>query len=60
MKLGETVSIGGFSSKRFDSSEHATARECAEDLLVQMRPFAAKYPTIAAKIEELKQAYGVS
>ncbi len=59
MKLGETVSIGGFSSKRFDSSEHGTARECAEDLIVQMRPFADKYPPIRNKIEELKQAYGV-
>jgi len=59
MKIGFTIATGQFQSQRFDSSEHPTARECAEELITAMAPLAPSYPPVARKIAELKASYGL-
>jgi len=59
MKLGMTVSIGGYSGFRFDSNEFATREECARDLIKQMEPLAKHYPTVAGAIAGVRSSYGV-
>jgi hypothetical protein len=59
MKLAVVVSTGQFGSFKFESSEHETIRDCAVDLVNQMRPIAVSYPTVKAKMDEVSRAYGV-
>lgn len=59
MRLERKVNIGGFQSMAFASSEHITVTECARDLLEQMIPMAAVYPTIKAALDEIRKAYQV-
>ena len=43
----------------FASSEHSSVQECARDLILQMQPMGAVYPTIKVAVDEIKKAYGV-
>lgn len=60
MKLGVTVNLGGYQSMKYESSEHPNNQDCVRDLIVQMQPMAAAYPTVRAKIDEMKKMYNVS
>lgn len=59
MKLEQTIQVAPYSPITFTSSEHATARECAADLIAQMQPLLQYYPVLANTIKALKGAYGV-
>ena len=59
MRLERKVNIGGFQSMAFASSEHSSVQECARDLVAQMLPMGAVYPTIKVATDEIKKAYGV-
>lgn len=59
MKLERKVNLGGYQSMAFTSNEHNTAQECAKDLINQMIPMAAMYPTVRGVVAELQKAYSV-
>ncbi len=59
MHLERTVNLGGFQSMKFASSDHASVQECARDLIAQMQPMSAMYPTVRGVIAELQKAYNV-
>ncbi len=59
MRLERKVNIGGFQSMAFASDDRHTVQECARDLITQMLPMAAFYPTIAEAMKEIKTAYQV-
>jgi hypothetical protein len=60
MKLERKVNLGGFQSMAFQSSEHGSVQECARDLIAQMNPMSAIYPTVRGVVEELRKAYNVT
>jgi len=59
MRLERKVNIGGFQSMAFASDDRHTIQECARDLIAQMQPMSAVYPTIAVAMKEIKTAYQV-
>lgn len=59
MKLSLKFNVGAYNSAGFESSEHDTPRECAEDILVQMRDLAQMYPVLNERMKELKATYGI-
>lgn len=60
MKIARTVNLGGYQSQKFESSEHDKMNDCVKDLLDQMAPLAAMYPTVGGVMSELKRAYNIS
>lgn len=59
MKLARTVNLGGYQSQKFESSEHPTVKECAQDLIEQMQPMSGAYPTVRGVMAEIQKMYGV-
>ncbi len=59
MRLERVVQVEPYQPITFTSSEHATPRECAADLVAQMQPLLQYYPVLANTIKALKGAFGV-